>query len=198
MLDKRRYNDFWNWFKKNENLLYSDEGNSELFNELIDELKKANKDLTFQMDKYEQGKKRELVISCDGIVEHFKIVNDFVDIAPKLDDWKIVKFKQRSAIMNDFSLNGKLYKHEDVSYILFKDDEEVDEIGVALLFDHYKEQHDEEYAKVGFLFLDALLGEYDVATKVGPLIFCSREKFIEAKPISKLASEFDEAYAAIS
>ena len=43
------------------------------------------------------------------------------------------------------------------------------ELGVYLFFDAYSEKEADIWAHIAFLFLDQALGEYDVATKVGPV-----------------------------
>jgi hypothetical protein len=90
-----------------------------------------------------------------------------------------------------------LVKSDDVHYAFFKD-EDPTKIGIMIFLDGYSNQEkDSALGHVGFMFLDQALGEYDVETQVGAIIFSNRESehFRHARPFAGLPAHFDETLA---
>jgi len=189
------YNDFWEWFKTNEGMIYDfEKDQEETFDQLAVALAKINPDLTFEFGPILSNKKREFVISAGGIKASFGSVEALVDSAPKLDKWILVKYRQRRTSLNDLSINGVSVKASDVFYNLYKDGEK---LGVILFFDSYTEADHSLYAHLGFLFLDESLGEFDVATKIGFIELRNKKSqyFSGARPLKELSNQVDNYYA---
>lgn len=187
---------FWTWFQKNEDMLFHLEKDRErTFDKLSTELSKVGPDLTFEFGPICETGKREFVISAAGIKSSFPLVESLFDAAPDLEQWNIIKFRQRRTPLNDLSLNGLEIKAEDVYYNLYKDG---DKLGIILFIDGYTEDQRNLYASAGYLFLDEALGEYDVETKLGFIEFHNKdsEYFNNARTIENLAAQFDEYFEA--
>lgn len=186
--------DFWKWFKNNEEMLFNFEKNTEdTFDKLSVALSQVDPELTFEFSPVRENGKREFVISAGGIKRSFPAVESLFESAPNMKRWEIVKFRPRRIPLNDLSFAGVSVKADDVYYNLYKDNEK---LGVVLFFDNYSEAENSTYGNLGYLFLDEALGEYDVETKLGFIEFHSKnsEYFPGAKPIRELANQIDEYY----
>jgi len=186
---------FWKWFEQNQEDLHHFEKDQEaVFNRLAKALHNVHQNLTFEFSAVREDGKREFVISAGGIKAAFPSVESLYAAAPKLPKWTIVKFRQRHLPLHDVGFRGRTVKSDDVHYAFFKD-ENPTKVGIMVFLDGYAEQEkDSVLAHIGFLFLDQALGEYDVETHVGAIVFSNRESehFRHAHPFSELPAHFDE------
>jgi hypothetical protein len=166
---------FWQWFTENQDrfMVMQAEGNESLFTELSDELKKLDEHLTFEFSNIQDNGKREFILSANGISKSFPIVFQLHEAAPELQNWDIIALKPRIDHPGDIQLNlsGKIFGIEDIYFEWFKED---DCLSVIL---YMRADYPENVlAQIGFIFLDLLLGEYDVATKLGHIDFRTLEE----------------------
>lgn len=155
-------NDFWNWFKIFFNIT---KRNWE--KELSVRLKLVHPQLTFLVGRSKTESPNELVITSNGIKEVFPLVIDVVNAAPKMEKWKVIAFKQKKSIKGAIKYNGlKIYPNE--LYFDYRINQGLFNITLFIKnLDHY----DKRFAGAGFVILDNLLGEYNVATKIGAIEF---------------------------
>lgn len=186
---------FWRWFEKHQNDLYSFEKDTEaIFDRLAAAMWEVNQDLTFEFGPILEDGSREFVISAGGIKEAFPYVETLHAAAPQFSKWKILKYRQRRDPINDLHYADREIKASDVHYVLFND-EDPQKLGLIVFFEGYVEQdRGTIWGQVGYLFLDEALGEYDVETHVGQIVFSDRKSkfFKHARPLAELPSEFDE------
>jgi hypothetical protein len=195
-LDASAETSFWNWFEKNEEMLFHFDTNTEVvFDELSTEIEKVNPKLRFEFSAVKENGKREFVITAAGIKSAFPFVESLFNAAPKLERWEVIKYRQRKSLLNDFDLEycGKSIAATDVHYKLYHDGEKP---GIVVFLDGYNENEQDVYGNFGFLFLDDALGEYDVEMKLGFIEFCNRESkdYEGARPLSELAAHFDHYF----
>jgi hypothetical protein len=164
--DDSKEQKFWAWFNQREEALFNFERDQErIFDELDEALSIVSPHLTFEFGSIENGV-REFVISADGIKAEFATVEALAAAAPALPQWKVLKFRQRQTPILEMTFAGKAVKPEEVEFCLLSNGRE---LGVYLFFDAYSEKEADIWRHIGFLLLDQALGEYDVATKVGPI-----------------------------
>ncbi len=190
---------FWMWFEDNQKMLKNFENDQEnVINQLVGELKKVNEDLTFEMSSVKENGKRDFVISAGGIKSAFPNVESLYAAAPSLKDWDIIKFRPRRIIDHNIKLGDRDISYKDVYFRLYPDEKL--KVGVVIFIKGFRESEFNIFANIGFLFLDLILGEYDVETKVGHIDFDSIEArdFDKAQPVINLASEFDNFYSSIT
>jgi hypothetical protein len=177
-----KYQNFWTWFiKHSDEFLNLDENNVEpLFTKLTKQLAKVNRDLTYEFSVELINGKREFIISADGIYSTFPDVINLVEAAPKFDDFIITAFRQRGKEFT-ISYNKIELDPEDVffSYKAYSD-----HIDIVLYIKGYSENPDWDGA--AFILLDTLIGEYDVATKIGEIEFLPFQEHLTLKPIIDL------------
>lgn len=186
----RKEEAFWKWFRENEARLFDFEQEREkIFDELTRELKKVNPDLVFEFGP--KNEKRDFTVSADGIKESFPAVIALVDKAPPLERWNILKFRQRGKPVVNIRIDGEELSTDQYKFTIEPDGQKT---GITLYIDGYEQARHNLFAKVGFLFLDNCLGEYDMETKVGFVEFkpAAEPSSLPKQPLSELPETFDK------
>lgn len=191
---KSKEEKFWNWFVKNEQTYFNSVDNLEIrekiFDDLSENLSKVNSDLVFEFSPKHNTGIRELTISAEGIEENFPIVKKLVEKAPKLDNWKFNAFRQRIP-GDDFAIQ---YGDLKITYsdIFFKSENDNGKLGIQLHIRGYDGKGQTKNAI--YILLDGLIGEYDVATKIGWIdwVKLDEENKKDLKPIVELREAIDK------
>lgn len=190
--------DFWIWFEKNSQDYYRlrEENLNSLFNKLSKQLFKLNEDLAFEFSADLIEGKREFIISADGILSAFPDVIDLVENAPQLEGFKIIAFRQKSAV-DDIST----IEYEDISLgpddVYFTYRKNGDTLDIVLYLRGYDSDF-EEWENAAFILLDTIIGEYDVATKIGSIDMLPYKESPNLKSILELPSLIDKEVRGIS
>lgn len=185
---------FWNWFEKNQSTYYNEIENLEIrekiFDELHKNLKKVNEDLVFEFSPKHENNVREFTISAEGIKELFPIVEKLIEKAPRIENWQFNAFRQRIP-GDEFEIQ---YGDLRIGYsdIFYKSVDDNGKLGVELNIRNFDEKGQTQNAI--YILLDALLGEYDVTTKIGWIewVKLNENEIKELKPITELRSEIDK------
>ncbi len=178
---------FWNWFSKNEDNLYNiAQDDKDLFQELTNQLLNVNEGLTFEFCENTEGEKKAFYVSADGMKECFPAVIDLVKKAPKFPKWSIRAFRQR--INNDDVFIEMNSVHLSYNDLFFRYTNDFDKIGLEIHVRGFVDNRD--YISAIFILLDALLGEYDVATQISFIewLQLDEEKTTELSPFVDLRS----------
>lgn len=186
---------FWSWFQQNASRVARFEQDQErVFNELQTELQRVHPGLTFEIGPVTDGT-RKLVVSADGIREHFPAVQALVAAAPSTPGWRVVAFRQRKSSVHHVRMGDLSLGPEDV---WFKARGQPGKrLDVELFIRGYAPEEHQRFAQVGYLMLDDVLGEFDVETKVGGIGFAPLPDAPEVKglkPLPALAAEVDAAF----
>ncbi len=184
---------FWNWFTLNSDIIFHFEDDQEnIFDEIIFELHKIDENLTFEIGPVVDGK-REFIISADGIYSSFPSVENLYEERLDYDTWIILKYRQRKNPLFNLDYENILLEPDDVKFAFF-DDENPDKTGVILFIDGANDLEISIYNYLGLLFLDQVIGEFDVETYVGTIIVenFESEYFLYALPITMMAEELDK------
>lgn len=185
---------FWQWFKANEERIFTFELDREaIFDEIEEQLRQIDLNLTFEFGSLKDGK-REFVISAGGIRSAFPAVESLHAKAPPLEKWIVIKFRQRRLPLYNVEFGGKNVKTKDVQYLTRKDGEKV---GIVLFMRNYNEEEEMTYMQIGYLFLDQALGEYAVETQVGFIEFQSQDSasFQQSLPLETMSARFDQHFS---
>jgi len=172
---------FWNWFEQRQ-LSYFELNENEqeqLFDDLSDKLRSFDDNLTFEFSGVKENGKREFILSANGMRKSFPLVFQLHETAPNFPNWEIIALKPRFESPKDMRLgiNGKDFGVEDI-FLDWK------KIGNALSVQvHLRaDVPNDMLLQIGFIFLDLVLGEYDVATKLGNIDF----KILEESELASL------------
>lgn len=157
---------FWDWFLKNEPLLYygteHPSNRIDIIEKISLRLKDLNKYLVFELSPIKEGEYKELIISADGIKEAFSTVLQVVKYAPKHKNWRFTAFRPRME-SDDLSISTGLidFSYNDLFFRYVLTDKE---FGVELNIRNFKYTDWEKNAL--FVLLDSLVGEYDAVTEI--------------------------------
>jgi hypothetical protein len=150
----------------------------------------VEQNLTFLFGPVDPNGKREFIISADGIAASFPAVEALHAAAPMLPRWTWLKYRPRLDLSDHMTLGGRKYLANGITYKMYEDDGKV---GLEVFMEGLTEEDRKFHQDIGFLFLDHLLGEYDVETRVGFIEFIAStdERAEGAAPLSDLAAQFD-------
>jgi hypothetical protein len=165
------YDKFWKWFQKTEDRIFDRESDrASTFSELSTHLRCVHPDLVFEFSQVKQGR-REFVISAGGMKAAFSAVTALVQAAPRLPRWQVVAFRQRKDVP-DIRLGGRRVVGESLRFDYLANG--MKKINLTLFIPGLAKASEEdrnELMSIGFLFLDAIVGEYDVETKLAEIDF---------------------------
>jgi hypothetical protein len=186
--------EFWAWFVANEDKIWNIDRNQDKVIRMIGEaLDRVDPGLAFEIGMEVEDGKREFILSADGIRSNMPKVESLYLSAPDMARWRIIKYRQRAPFGGKIRMAGKEISAEDVRFQVFNDGEKV---GILLMFDDFTEERRNQFAGIGFLFLDKALGELDVMTRVGFVDFAGPESnfYADARRLTELPKAFDEFF----
>jgi len=186
---------FWNWFLKNksklEDFISSERKDYSIYNQLTKELQKYN-NLLYPELTIDKDKNFILIITPDGIKDGLIPTKEIAEFAPEIKGWKVKKFRQaRDKITLNF--NGLEFLYEDIK-IFRKFNLEDEKVNIAVLIKNYNKE-DNRYKALGFLYLDHILGEFNVLTRIGEIEFFDWDMLndeVEAIDLLTLKKEITE------
>lgn len=187
---------FWTWFQDNTAFLETYAENTPAVVAAIGKrLNAVNRQLAFEMGRADDGI-YEFIISADGMRDVFPDVVALTGAAPAIPGWRIIAFRPRKP-----DSLGKVVRLGDVqvgaSAMWYRSSNHEDRIDLALSVEGQDKDGAQAMLGAVFLLLDATLGEYDVATRIGCIQFedCPIEPAAAGlRPLSELAHEVDARF----
>ena len=178
--------EFWRAFLRTEAAIFGGNGDTTELGELI---ARVHPDLEFDVGPLEAGR-RELVISAGGIRDAFPAVEALARGAPPLGRWDVVRYRQRHPVSGTVTLQGLSLSPENVRFEIPAGGPAE---GIVLYMPGYSAQEHSRYLALALLMLDALLGEYDVETKLGSIVIenLGPDRGARAMTLERLPGVFD-------
>jgi len=190
---------FWKWFVRNStSLLASRDAEDSISNRLGEELKRVDSRFVFEFSVPKENQKKEFTISVDGMSEAIQPAIRLFNARPNLDNWDFKLFRQRSGKIFNIKMNGLEIKGEDSRFLLVKD-EDKSRVGILLFYSNFQEELRQEFGNISYIYLDNILGEYEMMTRVGlvDVFGFESEYYQESRPFIELISAFDEVISQI-
>ena len=130
----------------------------------------------------------ELIITADGETKNIVFVEDLIDAAPSLDNWKFTALKQAKSLEdNSIQMGEYEFNSQNITFIDNSNSSRPDEIN--LIFSH-PDLNEKNHNAIGngiYIFLDNFLGELKLLTSVDQVLFEPLDnKEHTLNPISKL------------
>ena len=161
--------EFWNWFLINkktiEEFIASDLSDNRPYELLTDKFKEYHPDIVPELT-IDKSDNFVLIISCDGVSSGIEAVKTLASAAPAIEKWIIQEFRQPGSIVT-LNFKGLTFEATDVKTAYSLNNGRVD---IELYIRGYKED-DRRYKALALLYLDHLIGEYLVMTKIGTIKF---------------------------
>lgn len=155
---------FWTWFVANETQFYEHEANdSTVANRVESKLQQIDANLTFRFSDLDDQRKRAFIVSAGGVKRSFHAVQRLASKAPLMLRWKVIAFRPRTGRYS-VEGNGMTLTASQVWFSHFYGE---DKIGLKLYIEGYAAATRVTLVNLAFLLLDDMIGEFDVATKIG-------------------------------
>ena len=186
------YNDFWNWFLKNEKAFFNAVKNGnhiekDFFDKLSPKLAELKDGFFFLTGMYDANT-AELVLTPDGIVKNIVFVEELVNSAPNISGWKFTALKP-SVDNEKFSIKMASYVFDSDNLFFYSNDnpEYPDEIDISIVHKYYKEEDKSAIGNGVYIFLDNYLGELNSVITIDNLrVIGENAAEKELIPIEKL------------
>ena len=161
--------EFWDWFLTRkaeiEHFITSESDDYSLYNELTSKLNSYD-DLVIPELTMDEDDNHVLILSCDGKRDGITAVEALYESAPAIAKWKIQKFRAPGHVI-ELNYQGLSFKSSDIKV---KDEFDGIHHNLELFIKGYSDT-DDRYKALAFLYLDHLVGEYNVMTKIGQIEF---------------------------
>lgn len=185
---------FWTWFQLNENKLNRlAEEPVALLEELQAPLLAVDSGLHIEIDA---ANHRSITFTADGDERLFPVVQELLQKAPLLANWKFTAFRQR---LNSSDISTLQLKMGDrllgVDQLFFFPVAEKDSLDIIIYLPGLTTDNYMEMAYQCLILLDHLLGEYDCVMKVRHYDFHllprRKEELVDLKPLKELPAFVD-------
>lgn len=149
-----------------------------------------------EISGFSGDEKIKIIFTAEGRIELFEQVLDIVKLAPSFDMFEIEAFRQRANEMSDLetNVNGSSFSL-GASDLLIQYHEDRRKISLGIMFTKpIAKEFNETAQTLALVFLDHLLGEYDLATKVQSIDFLDTIKGSEAIAVDQFVARFDQIW----
>tara|TARA_R110001583_G_scaffold3212_4_gene21001 strand:- start:1299 stop:1943 length:645 start_codon:yes stop_codon:yes gene_type:complete len=131
------------------------------------QLKGIDDNLTFHFERNEQQDRIEMVIGCDGYTQSIAAVLSLVDAAPSIDGLQVIAFNGRINPMPELIRVGD--DEYSLDQFWFSQRLEGGEYHLSVFLDGLDDMDGNPAVEAVMIYLDALLGEFDLMTRVATL-----------------------------
>ena len=149
--------------------------------------------LTFHFERDEQDERIEMVFGCDGYAQSIASVLSLVDAAPTIDGVQVIAFNHRhDPLPTAIKVGDDEYLIDD---FWFSSRVEGGEFHLSVFIEELQDQEQNPAVEAVMIFLDALLGEFDLMTRVATLSWYDKPTDpvdFGLKPLANLRHCFDE------
>ena len=206
------YQDFWNWFILNEKKFYkvvkTGESNTiskNFFDKIAPKLDKFKSGIWYLTGMLDDTT-ADLILTADGTIENFYVIEELINTAPKLNNWKFRAHKPAHNIENvGINMAGYSFSSENLFFYSNDLQDYPDEIDITIVHNDYNDENKGDIINGSYLFIDHYLGELKAITVIDNIDFISKnEAEKELGPIEELKSfitwrekEFIEKYEGI-
>ncbi|MCR9249094.1 MAG: DUF695 domain-containing protein [bacterium] len=203
------YNEFWSWFQSEEKAFYKvieQGGNFErdFFDKLSPKLDQLRDGYYYLAGMFDE-KTAELIITADGSPKNIPFVEDLIESAPNIENWRFTALKPESDIEDvAIKMDGHEFNADNMSFYAVTHEQYPDEIDIVITHKDFTEENHSILVKGTYIFLDNYLGELNFAVSIDTLTVSSpSDAQQELIPIQKLKEyliwrekEFIEKYEA--
>lgn len=185
--------EFWQWFSANSDSLAAVANAKEpVCDELMRRLQRVHRDLAFLFGPVKDGC-REFIVSGCGIKAAFPAVQRLVAEAGDQPGWSVIAFKPRIPLPEGMALKFGTTSL-GIGDIFYSATQEGPLLNVNIHIRNVDACDDQVLAHITFLMLDAVLGEFDVATRIGKITWHKLLRdpvSLGLKPLVELPAELE-------
>ena len=187
------YDIFWDFFVENKSEIEQFEQNPDGVCDAIGKvLSSVAPELDFEMGKHPDGY-FEFILIAGGVYNNIEKVVEVYNAAPEIENWVVVPFRPRQ-FLSPLEFPDRVYDPADFYYQSCVVE---DRTCVKIHIKDYTPEAEAAFGSIAFMFMDIILGEFDVMTKIGVVemdFLPDNPIGIGLKPLSALAEEIDARY----
>lgn len=201
------YADFWNWFQNNEKKFHNvikNQGNINkvFFEKLSPKLAELKDGFWFLVGMSDEHT-AEIIFTADGVIKNIVFVEELVEAAPTIKNWKITALKQPSDISQyNIEMEGIKFNEKKMKFYPIEHNSMPDKIDIVITHEDLTEENRALITNGIYLALDNTLGELNSISTIDNLnIISLKDSTQELIPLEKLKSflkwrkkEFIEKY----
>ncbi|MBX2827732.1 MAG: DUF695 domain-containing protein [Flavobacteriaceae bacterium] len=167
----KSYSDFWNWFEQHEKKFHKvlkNRGNIKkiFFDRLAPKLNELKDGFWFLAGMYDDNT-AELILTADGVIKNIVFVEELVQSAPKMSNWKITALKQPSDLNKyGIEMDGYSFDASNMSFYSTDHKQMPDEIDITIAHSDLNEENRSVITSGVYLALDNSLGELKSVTTI--------------------------------
>ncbi len=184
---------FWDWFAAHATEAATIRTAREpVADQLASALHRVDPQLTFAIGSHPGGG-HELVISADGAKSAFPAVRRLVAAAPPVRGWRVTGFRPRGGADSVIQLgDGTQLGADSLRFRTVAERPRGQPLSIAVYVKGMKDPGNAALEFAVYLFLDSLLGEYDVAMWLGEVdMQPDAAAPLDARPIRELSALVD-------
>jgi hypothetical protein len=155
-------------------------------------LKRIDENLTFHFERDEGDERVEMIFGCDGYAQSIASVLSLVDAAPMINGLRVVAFNGRyDPVPTEIRVGDVNYRVDDFWFSQRTDEGQVH---LSLFIDEVDDLESNPQIEAAMIFLDAIIGEFDLMTRVATLSWYEiPDDPLDhgLLPLSSLRSDFD-------
>ncbi|MFT4154131.1 DUF695 domain-containing protein [Parafilimonas sp.] len=201
------YQNFWNWFQKNEKEFHAVIKNKShieevVVNPLSAKLHELGKEIHY-LTGMNSSTTVELILTANGVIKNIAFVEELVKAAPKIKGWKFTALKPAIDIKDiAIDMSGYTFKSENIWFYVNERPEYPDEIDIVVVHEDFTDDNRQAITNGVHTFLDKYIGELNFAVTIDNLkVTGKRSATRKLIPVEKLRTylkwrekEFVEKY----
>lgn len=200
------YQDFWDWFLTKEKEFYEvvkDRVHIEkdFFEVIAPKLRHINEGYYF-LSGMSDDSTVEFILTAEGEIKNIVFVEELIDAAPKLENWKFTALKPEMNLDSGISMDGHEFTTENIFFYANEMEGYPDEIDITFVYENITKENKNAVVNGVCIFLDNFLGELNFATQIDTFnVIGKNEASEELIPVTKLKDflqwrerEFTEKY----
>lgn len=173
-----QHNFFWDWFLRNSdrieayhssgnedaNSLSKDESDSDLLDEIVEQLHYYNDKLYFEVST--TNSVNEFIITAEGDVEQFSSVSELVSRAPKMKNWEFKAFKAGVGFGFYTEYAGVDYNPDELWFLPLSSKSSDSNLGLRIGIPNFSDADHEYSEEAMWVILETALGELECAENI--------------------------------
>lgn len=194
----KRINDFWTWFIDNKDVYERTDVNFDNLHEFYDD--SATQELLSKIQKIDKGihvaytgvdennPTRKLIISANGNIKKFSIVEKIVAMSRPIARWEIMAFRPRIKDP-DLTVHFNSYEYMKVDEMFFDHETINNKIQINVYGIGLEKYDIDSVHEAGMIFMQYVLGEYNAIMKVHRFSFyglIAINDYSDVQPLTEL------------